>query len=387
MRWRPVADGALRARVEPALRRIAELLREPDRRASPTLALGDAGTALLFAYLGRAKVPVRGARGVARQYAERAARAVAATAMPMGLMTGVTGIAWMMQHLRGAELPARDACAELDEALRGVVGKGLLDREFDLVTGLAGIGAYALDRGDRALLAAVVERLAGRSAGGGDAAVWIRPESELVDTGVAHGVAGIAAVLGQASEAGIPGARALYRRAARWLRAQARWREPSVFPAMAKRDGERAGECRLAWCYGDIGIACALSTVGEVAGQTGLRAEAVRLARRAAERSFESAGVVDPGLCHGAAGVALGFQRMFAASGDESLREAARRWYARTLDEGLPDAMLGAEAELGRGLLGAAGIGLAYLAATTAVMPRWCGAMAMLPLGARRSWR
>jgi lantibiotic biosynthesis protein len=385
LRWCPIVDRPLRARTVAAIDRLAGMLREPDARASASLALGDAGTAVLFAYLARAGYPVRGAGRVARRYAERAAAAVATTAMPLGLFGGAAGVAWMLQHLRGRELPGADVCADFDAVLLRAVARGAFDGTYDLVSGLAGIGIYALERRDRALLAAVVDRLAARSVEHDGGAVWIAAGSDVVDVGTAHGIAGIVAVLGQAHAVGIPGADELARRASRWLRARARWTQPSVFPAMVSADGGDGGDCRLAWCYGDVGVACALGSVADATGAARLGGEAVRVARRAAVRPAEDTRVVDRGVCHGAAGLALGLQRMYAVSGVELLAAAARRWLARSLDDELSRATLDAEAAQGRGLLGAAGLGLAYLAAATARAPRWCSVLAMLPVGRARA--
>ena len=379
MRWQPITDRALRNRAARAVRELAAILGEP-AAASPSLALGDAGTAVFFAYLARARFPVKHAADRARFHAGRAAEAIRETALPLGLFGGITGIAWMLQHLRGAELPRRDVCGDLDAALRSAVGGGALDG-FDLVHGLCGIGVYALARGDRALARRVVEQLRTLGRPHGDGVAWIAPGSAAIDLGTAHGLAGLVAMLGQARGARIPGAATLSRRALAGLLGHARWDRPAVFPAFAAELGDAVSrDARLAWCYGDIGAACALQTAAESTGDAVLAATALRMARQAALRPAASSGVVDCGICHGAAGVALGLQRMFVAGGDPALRDAARRWLGVALDHGVPPGLRdGSEAAHGRGLLGGAGLGLAYLAATTAVGPRWASALAIVP--------
>ena len=431
MRWQPITDRALRSRAGRAIRELAAILAEPAAAASPSLALGDAGTAVFFAYLARARFPVKHAVDRAQLYAGRAAQAVGDTALPLGLFGGIAGIAWMLDHLRGAELPRRDLCGELDAALRSAIRGGALEGEVDLVHGLCGIGVYALARRDDALAGRVVARLRACSAAQRDGVVWARPGAP-VDLGTAHGLAGLVAMLGQARGARIPGATTLLRGALRGLLGHARWDRASVFPAFAAtghrtlgdaahgdaalgdaalgdalrdvhgdaaradtalRDahgdaahgdtaagGVAAGDARLAWCYGDIGAACALQTAAEATGDAEVRAAALRVARAAAVRAPASSGVVDCGLCHGAAGVAFGLQRMFVASGEIALRDAARDWLAGALDEGIPGGLLdGSDAANGRGLLGGAGLGLSYLAAMTEVWPRWASALTIVP--------
>ncbi|HEY6180495.1 MAG TPA: lanthionine synthetase LanC family protein, partial [Kofleriaceae bacterium] len=395
MRWQPITDRALRSRAGRAIRELAAILAEPVAGASPSLALGDAGTAVFFAYLARASFPVKHAADRARVHARRAAQAVGDAGLPLGLFGGVAGIAWMLDHLRGAELPRRDLCGELDAALRGAIAGGALDGEIDLVHGLCGIGVYAIARRDHALASRVVARLRACSAARGEGVVWARPGAP-VDLGAAHGLVGLVAMLGQARGARVPGATMLCRGALRSLLGHARWDRASVFPAFAVlgdaapgnvaigdsavgdsavggaalRDsavgdfargnvalgdavhgdaaradaargdvavgGVAAGDARLAWCYGDIGAMCALQTVAEATGDARLRETALRVARAAAVRAPASSGVVDCGICHGAAGVAFGLQRMFVASGELALRDAARDWLAGALDEGIP---------------------------------------------------
>jgi hypothetical protein len=95
--------------------------------------------------------------------------------------------------------------------------------------------------------------------------------------------------------------------------------------------------------------------------------------------------VVDAPLCHGAIGVGHVFNRIYQATGEPALGEAASLWLERGLAMrrpggrlgGFHSVMVGPEGEITRriayrGILeGAAGIGLALLAATTEVEPEW----------------
>jgi hypothetical protein len=142
---------------------------------------------------------------------------------------------------------------------------------------------------------------------------------------------------------------------------------------------------RLAWCYGDAGIAGALCAAADLLDHARLREMARVVGRRAAAREESTARVVDGGLCHGTAGLGHGFNRLYQATGEEIFLEAARTWFARTFEQHRPGAgfggyltwaMVGAEGQFAwradAGLLtGATGIAAALLAATTSVSPEW----------------
>jgi len=141
---------------------------------------------------------------------------------------------------------------------------------------------------------------------------------------------------------------------------------------------------RAAWCYGDPGIAATLWLAGRIAGEPAWEAEALELARRAAQRTPESGSIRDACLCHGAAGLGHIYNRLYQATGDPELLAAARTWMLRALDFQKPGRGVAgfvtwgpdAKSEMGWRsdpclLTGAAGIALALLAATTPGEPAW----------------
>ena len=110
--------------------------------------------------------------------------------------------------------------------------------------------------------------------------------------------------------------------------------EPPATPRFsgwhAKGLDEPTTGTRLAWCYGDLGIAFALYRAARARGRDD-PAEALALARNRGTETQEQAGVLDAGLCHGTAGVAHLYMRRHRASGDAELGQAARIWLDRTL--------------------------------------------------------
>jgi lantibiotic modifying enzyme len=401
MSWQPLLQGACKDRVWATVQGILEDLAAPEWASAdePSLAGGSAGLALLHGYLAQAQHG-RGHADAAAHCLEQALAGVAANPTSASLYSGLTGVGWALAHL-GDRLPGLDGAddlAEIDDVLLGHLDRSPWPDDYDLISGLVGFGVYALERLPRpaavACLQRVIAHLAQTAEHRPDRVTWwtdpawlppeIRAESPrgYYNLGVAHGVPGVIALLGQACAADIAAdtARPLLEGAVRWLLAQ---QTPGGYPHWVGPKGTDR-PARLAWCYGDPGIAAALLWAARCVEEPAWEEEARVIARRAAGRPPDQAGVVDAGLCHGACGLGHLFNRLYQATRDAQLAEVARSWFARALLMRRPGRGIGGyEAWLPRdkgalswaadpGLLtGSAGIALALLAATTAIEPTW----------------
>lgn len=415
--WRPLLEGELADRAWETVNDIAEALETwspgeaPSRRPSdPGFAIGGgtAGQALFHGYL--AEAGVEGAERQAEradQLLERAIESLATVPMRPGLYAGFTGVAWAAEHLGrlgGAEEEAEDEDMneEIDRALLTALERGSWVGDYDLISGLVGFGVYALERVPRPsavrCLEAIVDRLEETAESNGQGTTWFTPPEALpaisreqtplgcYNVGVAHGVPGILPLLADACRLGIreERARPLLEGAVRWL--------------VSQHLGEHRGACypswigpgleprpsRLAWCYGDPGIAATLLYAARVMGVEEWESAALEIATHAAEARPEDAGVRDAGLCHGAFGLAHIYNRIHQAAGGELFAEAARLWYRLGLEMRQPDRGIagfetwspnpglepGWESDPGF-LTGVSGIGLALLAGVTPVEPEW----------------
>jgi len=402
MAWHPLLDGELADRADEAVTAIAEALAGAGDVSPASLGSGGPGIALFFAYLGRAR-PQHGHEERADRLLDDAFDAVADRPLGASLFAGFTGVAWTAEHIAGPDEDSgeEDANAAVDEALVEFLGQSPWREDYDLVGGLAGMAVYAFERlprpSARRCLELVLDRLAETAERRDGRATWkTRPEHLIEPTrseypagyynlGVAHGVPAVVAVVARMAAAGIGGGRTreLLGEATAWVLDQ-RLESPagrSLFPAFVG-PGISPVPARMAWCYGDPGIAAALLAAARAAGDEQLHGEALALARRAAAEPTSRKDVIDPALCHGAAGLAHLFNRIHQSSGDAACADAARRWFARVLDMRTQGTGLAGfryrtrprDAELrdDPGLVtGVAGIGLALLAAITAVEPAW----------------
>jgi len=305
------------------------------------------------------------------------------------LYGGAARVGWTIAH----HADGGDAEAACD-AIDAVMLRQLEDwtRDYDLISGLVGFGVYALERGEAgaAVARAVVAGLEAYMARGWLTGPELLPAHQrlvapdgYVNLGLAHGIPGVIAVLAQFCQRGLERDRAgeVLDSALRRLldgsprRARGRFTswQPTEYPASP----------RLAWCYGDLGVAAALLGAGMAIGHDEARAAGLEVALDCAGRGLHDAFITDAGICHGAAGIAHLFNRMAQATGDAALRAAAVTWIDHTLamrsDEplaGFPANMpeedgkrrMVADASL---LTGAAGIALVLHAASSEIEPSW----------------
>ena len=96
---------------------------------------------------------------------------------------------------------------------------------------------------------------------------------------------------------------------------------------------------RLAWCYGDLGIAYVLLRVGEYFQDASLKAKGLSIALHAAGRDAASALVqrdedqlLNTSICHGTAGLAFLFRQVFELTGAIALEQRAHEWLELTLE-------------------------------------------------------
>jgi lantibiotic biosynthesis protein len=404
--WRPILTGSRAEEALAVARAVGERLRDPGRlaagiAAAPTqtalpaivewwpmsLAQGHAGLAVLFAQLDAA-FPGEGWAGDAHGQLRVAVEAVRRERhAPSGLFSGLAGLAFAAafvdRHRYGRLLGTLDGlvAARAGRLAAGLQGRsGCAPAELDVVSGLAGIGAYALFRDDGAILPAVVERLVELLSSDADPPAWHTPPDLLDDSlapffpdgclncGLAHGMPGPLALLALAAPAS-----AVVAESAAWLAGRAAEDEWGLgWPAGVSLDGSASAPTRTAWCYGSPGVARALWLAGE--HELAVAALDAVFRRSPAERRIDA-----PTFCHGRAGLLQVALRVAHDSGNERLTRAAAELAAELVadfDEAAtfgyrdldPD---GKPVDLPGVLQGAAGTALVLLAAAAPVEPAW----------------
>jgi lantibiotic biosynthesis protein len=377
--WAPTLAGDDARRAWDAIHRIADALAD--------LATPSPDLALFWAYLSEATDD--------EQTAERTEVALARFAddftrgfPSLDLHGGLTGAAWIAAHISD---DVGDVLDEVDRVLLDRLAVERWDGEYDLMRGLVGYGVYFLARGSAPAatrgLHRITDHLAAAALHDEHGARW-HTAPELLpphqrehspdgydNCGVAHGVPGVVSMLARIAERpdAPPGAAALRDDAIRWLRAQ--HRDGDGFPCWVT--DTTWVPARTAWCYGDPGVTIALRDALVRANAPGELAAIDAMIAAWSQRT--ETGVVDAGLCHGAVGLAHIHNRLHHATGADHHRELARRWYQQTLALERPGESIGGfpmranhqDVALAYVLDGTAGVGLALLAAVTAMPPAW----------------
>jgi lantibiotic modifying enzyme len=438
--WKPILDGDDAERARKALGTVAEALSEQagelletrDASRRPSLAGGDAGIGLFFAYLALATEDETEAdrwADEALRFVDRAADALSASVTPPELYSGFTGVAWTLEHLDGLLFENDgDGQEPIDEVLIDYLDSPAASLEYDIIQGLTGFGVYALERGARPTavrcLEKVVRRLGETATRDEEGVRWFSSPERLPEhqreeytegnfnAGVAHGLPGVLPVLAGAVAAGVAEAEAreLLEGAVAWLlshRLDPEEHSGCHLPYAWNPDGGSKGPSRTAWCYGDPGAAAALHCAARRVDRADWAAEAVTMALDATRRPPDDAGIQDAGLCHGSAGLGHLYHHFYRLDGDERFAESARTWYRWTLEfqqrflgRQEEDALAGFpawaldHADPDKGLhwrpdpgflTGTAGVGLALVAALSDVEPAWNRVLAMSlpPVGQR----
>src|SRR5689334_1221128 len=187
--WTPILDGPDAERARAAVRAIVHAL-----RGLPAAALRRSAheLALLETYLVRADDEAAD-QAAPLHWLDVATDVVAEQAMGPGLWGGFLGVAWAVEHVQAMLVGPPDAGGgddtneDIDAALLDLLRHPTWTRDYDLVSGLCGMGVYALERLPRPAAAEAIHgivdhlgRLAERTPEG--LTFWTAPALMIAET-------------------------------------------------------------------------------------------------------------------------------------------------------------------------------------------------------------
>jgi lantibiotic modifying enzyme len=439
--WQPILTSGKAATAMDIALHVATRLRERERVEDAVVATmrqtaypqsahwhpsgvaqGYAGLGIMCSYL-NACFPADEWDVIGHGYLELAVRDIESRSyLPAGIFGGLSGLAFAAWSLSQGGKRYRKLLATLDEALLPqaislaqrltLQKKDVSVGQFDLISGLSGVGAYLLCRKDEphvaTALKAVLRSLVALTAEEEELPLWYTPVHLLGDEktmplypngnlncGLAHGIPGPLGLLSLAHISGVSCERIeeTIARVATWLlqhrlddqwglnwptavRVEANGTVPTGF---SKETALPFEPSRTAWCYGSPGVARALWFAGKALHNSEYQQLAIESMEAVYRRPVEVRRIDSPTFCHGVAGLLQIVLRFAHDTGLPQFTEAAHALAEQLLSLYKPDTLLGYYSlEPGGnrvdqpGLLdGVPGVVLVLLAAATPVEPGW----------------
>jgi len=312
---------------------------------------------------------------------------------------GLAGIGWTVEHLAQNEFIDTDTneiLADLDPYLHKAMIFDIQNGNYDFLHGAVGNGVYFLSRKNneksKEYLKELIDEMEKVSHKDDDnARKWlstlnIEEGTKGYNLSLSHGIASIIVFLGKVLETGIYDEKVslLLNGAVKYLLKHRLDRKKfnSNFPSWI-REGEPLNQSRLAWCYGDLGIAISLWQAAQSAkNKEWEKIAADVLLDSTARRDLKENAVIDVGLCHGSAGIMHIYNRAYHYIDNDTFKETTLYWAEKILDMAVyEDGYAGFKAwhtekyggwvsEAGF-LEGISGIGLALISLIADIEPKW----------------
>ncbi|HVI45160.1 MAG TPA: lanthionine synthetase C family protein [Chitinophaga sp.] len=165
-------------------------------------------------------------------------------------------------------------------------------------------------------------------------------DGDLFNLGLAHGVPAIMAILARIYEKGIAIdiVKPLIEDSVKWLLSAKNANAlpgHSLYPVVVDINSKSVNDShsRLGWCYGDLGIATALSGIGMRLQREDYKEEALRIFKNIVQHRDQKNGAVhDACMCHGSAGIAFILNQAATTTADPVLKDGAKQWLQYTLE-------------------------------------------------------
>jgi lantibiotic modifying enzyme len=390
----------------------------------PSIGQGNAGLCLLWAYLDRC-FPEERWDITGKSHLEIAGRsAERSSGLGTGLFSGLSGLAFAGWQLSRDGTRYQRFLSSLDDAISSDAtvlathvrrSAYVSMNDFDVISGLSGIGAYLLSRHEEAVTGAALGAVAGALISlvtrNEALPAWHTPADLLFDDtarnnypsgnlncGLAHGIPGVLAFLSLVRLTGLSFEDLDHAIAttATWVSTHrlddewgANW--PSAIPlrsttvdgrvVLAEGDLENSpgGPSRTAWCYGGPGVARALWLAGRALGRDDFKELAIDAMEAVFRRPIAVRMIESPTFCHGIAGLLAITMRFANETGAPLFRDECQKLTEQILSTFQPDSLLGFR-NLEHGgnqtdqpgfIEGASGVAAVLLSAATGIEPGW----------------
>ena len=278
------------------------------------------------------------------------------------LAYGYAGLGWTLidlldLHLISNEDKMSPTFENLDKVIANSLDKDAKDKNFDLFAGLIGKGIYFLKRYEQEdyvlpYLEKIIDIIDEISVKDKIGSYWLtksvinETEEIIISNGLSHGLPSIISFAAECLIKGInvEKSKKIINEATAWVLSkenptcQGGNKFPLSLPLSEIESKKEPGN-RLAWCYGDLGVALSLLKASVAMEDIELKLKSMLIIERLIKVDLEVAAYnvkedcVDLGLCHGAVGVAMMFFRIHELVGEERVLERAHYWMDYTFSE------------------------------------------------------
>ena len=310
--------------------------------------------------------------------------------------SGIAGFGWALEHISQEEFLNTDTDEMLSQVvdyIQNVMVSDLQNGNYDFLHGGVGYGFYFLKRYKNAKSSSSKEkhkknlfefiRLLDELSEvvDDDKIRWISEvnvengKKKVYNLSLSHGMSAIIGILTKLydEEAFRKSVEKMLKGAIQYVRSFITQRKDtiSLFPNWIEKAKKPSYDTRVAWCYGDLGIAVRLLYASKALKDKELEEESIFVLKCAANRTLpENTFVRDAGICHGSFGNALIFQRMYKETNESVFKSASHFWMNDGLEKAKhEDGYVGFKQLKGDGsfftsvsiLEGVAGIGLTIM--------------------------
>lgn len=266
--------------------------------------------------------------------------------IPVSFCSGLAGYGWLLTYLTKKDLieVSEEYFQEIDSVLADHLRSEADDQLFDPLHESISIGRYFLARGNRTELEYLLRELYKARCSDLNEVKWVtynsRHDLYVYDFGLAHGMAGILYFITKCYQAGV--AEDLCTEMIEGLFRFYKHNEqdydlydsffPSSVPIEDYNTNRQYSGCRLAWCYGDIGVFYSLFFAGRSLCNNEITQFALTGLKTIAEKRCESrTHVADAMFCHGSSALMHIYNRMYYHTGDSDFKQAAKYWCKATI--------------------------------------------------------
>lgn len=265
--------------------------------------------------------------------------------MDGSLASGLTGIAYALQiakSLGGYDVIENDWFKSFDDIIISSFENNLKVRDYDLLRGATGNLLYLLNfcPDNRNYVEAYIRSLF-------KDAIWVNDDtcywifysfngvskqleynSEVINIGLAHGIASIISLLSELYETGFEKEKCykLISGAVNYLRSIEMTDSINHFDGIVYLKEKGISSRRLGWCYGDTSTGLAILKAGSHCCNEDWIDYGNQICLNSTKRTLESSFLEEHGLCHGYFGTMHIFNRLYKRTGKVEYLEMMKYW-------------------------------------------------------------